>query len=204
VPDRRLRPGGLIRLAAQELGRRGGQARARALSAADRSRIASQAGTARAQTLSHRERKEIASKAGRPGLKRYPRASDALLPPGRGASALWPAGEHESGRGDDARGHPGPKCQRVAGPADSPRCAARSSLRSCQTDPDTTLAAVLSRGQVFAPPRGAVLPSGSHACERQYKSRKRETPHRLLHTTPQWIKSGKPYLTGSPPACNYR
>ncbi len=27
-------------------------------------------------------------------------------------------------------------------------------------------------------------------------------PHRLLHA--QWIKSGKPYLTGSPRPCNYR
>jgi hypothetical protein len=34
------------------------------------------------------------------------------------------------------------------------------------------------------------------------KSRKRDNRHRLLHA--QWIKSGKPYLTGSPRPCNYR
>ncbi len=26
---------------------------------------------------------------------------------------------------------------------------------------------------------------------------------RIGSCIPQWIKSGKPYLTGSPPACNY-
>jgi hypothetical protein len=37
--------------------------------------------------------------------------------------------------------------------------------------------------------------------ERQYKSRKRDNPHRLLYTT--MVKSGKPCLTGSPRVCNY-
>jgi hypothetical protein len=42
----------------------------------------------------------------------------------------------------------------------------------------------VSGGRVFATQRGAVpgSPSGSHACERQYKSRKRDDPHRLLYT----------------------
>jgi hypothetical protein len=37
--------------------------------------------------------------------------------------------------------------------------------------------------------------------ERQYKSRRRD--NRIGSSKPQWIKSGKPYLMGSPRVCNY-
>jgi hypothetical protein len=36
------------------------------------------------------------------------------------------------------------------------------------------------------------FPSGSHACERQYQSRKRDNPHRLLHTRMDQIRKTIP------------
>ena len=53
---------------------------------------------------------------------------------------------------------------------------------------------------VFSRHRYLGLSSCSDACERQRESRKRDNPHRLRRHN--WIKSGRPYLMGSPRVCN--